>query len=146
MEASTELSDLITYYTYDPTTDNNGVSVSNETYAVAAELRKTVNEVGSALASSQTVDAPPVSVCVDPNPNLNPTPTPTFTPHPHPYPNPHPHPHPHLHPHPRPSPSPSPNPSPSPHPNQVCVEAYCLSGEKRSPGNLGSADAGGALA
>ena len=63
MEASTELSDLITYYTYDPTTDNNGVSVSNETYAVAAELRKTVNEVGSALASSQTVDAPPVSVC-----------------------------------------------------------------------------------
>ena len=41
------------------------MNVSNETYAVAAELRKTVTEVGSALASSQTVDAPPVSVCVD---------------------------------------------------------------------------------
>ena len=45
--------------------DTTSVNVSNETYAVAAELRKTVTEVGSALASSQTVDAPPVSVCVD---------------------------------------------------------------------------------
>ena len=87
LDASSELSDLITYYTYDPTMDTTSVSVSNETFAVAAELRRTVNEVGSALASSQAVDAPPVS---------------------------------------------------------VCVEAYCLSGEKRSPSNLGSADSGGA--
>jgi hypothetical protein len=50
MNASMELSDLITYYTYDPTMDTSTVRVSNETYAVAAELRKTVNEVGEALA------------------------------------------------------------------------------------------------
>ena len=50
LDASSELSDLITYYTYDPTMDTTSVSVSNETFAVAAELRKTVNEVGAALA------------------------------------------------------------------------------------------------
>ena len=86
MSASTELSDLITYYTYDPTMDNTNQNVSNETYAVAAELRKTVNEVGAALASTQTIDAPPTS---------------------------------------------------------VCVEAYCLSGERRYASGLGLADAGG---
>ena len=50
LDASSELSDLITYYTYDPTMDTTSVSVSNETFAVAAELRRTVNEVGAALA------------------------------------------------------------------------------------------------
>eukprot|EP00964_Phaeocystis_antarctica_P083363 scaffold52445_cov38-Phaeocystis_antarctica.AAC.1 len=124
MEASTELSDLITYYTCaperppnptrtrtltpaptpnpttspspspspnpnpnpnhrldDPTTDNNGVSVSNETYAVAAELRKTVNEPSCAR---------PLTRSVRPSSNPNPSPSPYPNPSPSPSPNPNP--------------------------------------------------------
>jgi hypothetical protein len=60
-----ELSDIITYYTYDSTLDTTNQTISNETFAVAAELLHTVNEVGAVLASTQTVDAPPASVCVE---------------------------------------------------------------------------------
>jgi hypothetical protein len=63
-EASLSLSELVTYYTYDPNMDTSSFTVSNETFAIATELRRQVNFVASALASTLNVDAPPATLCV----------------------------------------------------------------------------------
>ena len=43
----------IEYGAQDSTTNTDDVTVSNETFAVASELRRTVEDVGAALASTQ---------------------------------------------------------------------------------------------
>ena len=64
MPEEVELSELATYYTYDPNMDTSSFTVSNETFAIATELRRQVTFVASALASTLNVDAPPATLCV----------------------------------------------------------------------------------
>ena len=61
--AAQALSDLADEYCYDSTTDRTGEVVSNETLAVAAELKNTAINVGAALTANQIPDAPPITIC-----------------------------------------------------------------------------------
>ena len=52
-EQAGQLSELISYYTYDSEMNTDSFNMSNETFAVAAELRSQVEDVGAALAKTQ---------------------------------------------------------------------------------------------
>ena len=61
--AAQYLSEMADEYCYDATTDRTGEVVSNETLAVAAELKNTAINVGTALTANQIPDAPPITIC-----------------------------------------------------------------------------------